>query len=57
MSNIAVRIGVAGCFAIALTACGKGEEKKGEITPRPVSEASVAAPEGKQKVEGDAAAA
>jgi len=59
MSNIVVRIGIAGFVAIALAACGKSEEKKVEATPQPVAAAPVAAPiatsDGKQKVGGDSA--
>jgi len=57
MSNIAVRIGIVGFVAIALTACGRSEEKKAEATPRPVAATPVATSDGKQKMEGDSAVA
>ena len=58
MSNIALRIGIVGCVAIALTACGRSEEKKVEATPRPVAASDVAATpvatsDAMQKKEGD----
>ena len=37
MSNIAVRIGIIGLVAMALTACGRSEEKKAEATPPQVT--------------------
>ncbi len=61
MSNIAVRIGIVGFVAIALTACGKSEENQEKSTPQPVAATPVPTPvatsDGKQKMGEDSAVA
>lgn len=57
MSNIAVQIGMVGFVAMALTACGRSEGKKEEVTPLPVAATSVSTSYGVKKKGDDSAAA